>query len=763
MNRIAALVPMRHDSQRVKGKNYRLLAGRPLYQHILLTLQACPEIDDIIVDTDSQEIMRGVQEHFPSVKLIERPEHLRADTVPMNEVLMHDTNQVQADFYLQTHSTNPLLRPQTVSQAILELLENYPAYDSLFSVTRLQTRLWDQLGRAINHNPAILLRTQDLPPVYEENSCIYIFTRDTLLVRRNRLGERPLMFEIDADKSWDIDEEIDFLIADILKQKALIRNNLKEESAVLFLIHVILIAIYPPLALLANNITDVLLPDAARAVIFSLALALVLLLFLRLIVKNWQRASLVCTGFIILIFSYGHVYTLLKKVDLFGFHPARNGLLLPAWLILGSVWFWWVVKKLGSPVNLIKFFNIVGAVLLVLPIYKITSFELRSAHIARAQSSTAVAIQEVQSQNLPDIYYIILDGYARADLLKEIFGYDNSSFIHYLEQRGFYVAEQGHSNYNQTALSLGSSLSMDYLDDVAKQMGPGETNDRSPLEAKIRQSHILELLRPYGYKLVAFQTGYGSTQIYDADLYWKLNNEPVPPITAFWRLNPFESLFIESTVMRTVFDLNIFSADAVRHATLYPEYQFHRDRILYTLNKLEDVAKLDGNYFVFAHILAPHPPFVFGPNGEAINPPGGYKIGDGDQFAWDLDTYLTGYPNQVTFINSQVEKTVDRILALSKTPPVIILQGDHGSGTQLIWESPERSNVKERFSILNAYYFPGGDNGLLYPTITPVNTFRVLMNRFFNASLPLLEDRSYFATWTRPYDFTDVTGRLNTR
>ena len=138
----------------------------------------------------------------------------------MNEILAYDTEQVPADFYLQTHSTNPLLRPQTVSRAIQTLLGNYPAYDSLFSVTRLQTRLWDQLGRAINHNPAILLQTQDLPPVYEENSCLYIFTRPTLLARRNRLGERPMLFEIDAAEAWDIDEELDFAITDFLMSRA---------------------------------------------------------------------------------------------------------------------------------------------------------------------------------------------------------------------------------------------------------------------------------------------------------------------------------------------------------------------------------------------------------------------------------------------------------------------------------------------------------------------------------------------------------------
>ena len=215
MSKIVALVPMRHHSQRVPGKNYRPLAGRPLFHHIIMTLLSCPEISETVVDTDSLEVIAGLRENFPQVRIIERPEHLRADPVPMNEILAHDTNQVEADFYLQTHSTNPLLRAGTFSRAIQALLKSYPAYDSLFGVTRLQVRLWDQLGRAINHNPTILLQTQDLPPVYMENSCIYLFTRRTLLARRNRLGERPLMFEIEASEAWDIDNELDFQICDL--------------------------------------------------------------------------------------------------------------------------------------------------------------------------------------------------------------------------------------------------------------------------------------------------------------------------------------------------------------------------------------------------------------------------------------------------------------------------------------------------------------------------------------------------------------------
>lgn len=219
--KIVALVPMRHISVRVPGKNYRSLAGKPLYQHILDTLLKCPEISEVVVDTDSPVVMEGIRSSYSRVNLLPRPDHLTADTVPMNEILMYDTSQIQADWYLQTHSTNPLLRSETISRAIHTLVDNYPAYDSLFSVTRLQTRLWDNIARPINHNPAILLRTQDLPPVYEENSCIYIFNRQTLEVRRNRIGERPLLFEIDPAEARDIDEEHDFLIANLLLENRL--------------------------------------------------------------------------------------------------------------------------------------------------------------------------------------------------------------------------------------------------------------------------------------------------------------------------------------------------------------------------------------------------------------------------------------------------------------------------------------------------------------------------------------------------------------
>lgn len=214
--KIVALVPMRHHSQRVPGKNYRLLSGKPLFHYIINTLISCPEVDQIVVDTDSDVILTDLKSNYPEVMCVERPQHLRADAISMNEILIYDSGLVEADLYLQTHSTNPFLKAATISRAINDFLANSPPYDSLFSVTRLQRRLWDEQTRPINHDPNVLLQTQDLPPVYEENSCIYLFRRSTLVGRRNRIGDNPLMFEMSAEEALDIDEESDFLFAEAL-------------------------------------------------------------------------------------------------------------------------------------------------------------------------------------------------------------------------------------------------------------------------------------------------------------------------------------------------------------------------------------------------------------------------------------------------------------------------------------------------------------------------------------------------------------------
>ena len=210
---IAALVPMRHESKRVPGKNYRQFLGRPLFKYILDTLEACPRIDQIVVNTDSPKIREIIRRNYLRVTLIDRPEELCSGLTSMTEILLHDVRHVEADFYVQTHSTNPLLTTRTLTRGIDAFLAAHPRHDSLFSATPRHVRLWDETIRPINHNPAQLLRTQDLRTVYEENSCLYIFTRQSLETHHSRIGSRPLLFPMDQLEAIDIDEEADFSLA----------------------------------------------------------------------------------------------------------------------------------------------------------------------------------------------------------------------------------------------------------------------------------------------------------------------------------------------------------------------------------------------------------------------------------------------------------------------------------------------------------------------------------------------------------------------
>jgi len=210
----AALVPMRHNSERVPGKNYRQFGDAPLFHHVVRTLLSCPSIDEIVIDTDSSTIMEQCAEHFPSVTLIERPEDLRAGEIPMNRIIEHDLGFTDAQTILQTHSTNPLLPAAPLEEALRIFRED--DCDSVFTVTRLQQRLWDADTKPVNHDPTELLRTQDLPPLYIENSCAFVFSRELILSTGSRIGSNPRMVETDPTDSLDIDEEPDFVLAEAM-------------------------------------------------------------------------------------------------------------------------------------------------------------------------------------------------------------------------------------------------------------------------------------------------------------------------------------------------------------------------------------------------------------------------------------------------------------------------------------------------------------------------------------------------------------------
>jgi CMP-N-acetylneuraminic acid synthetase len=214
--RVIALMPMKGESERVHNKNMRDFNGQPLCSVMLDKLVASDLIDQVLVNTDSDLIKDFVESRYEKVKIIERPLELLGHDVSMNKIIEHDINQFSADLYLQTHSTNPLLRVETITAAIEKFIENKSEKDSLFSVTRFQTRFYTENGKALNHDPEVLIKTQDLPVLYEENSCIYIFTKEAFEKNKRRIGDKPILFEINQLEAVDIDVEEEFVLAEKL-------------------------------------------------------------------------------------------------------------------------------------------------------------------------------------------------------------------------------------------------------------------------------------------------------------------------------------------------------------------------------------------------------------------------------------------------------------------------------------------------------------------------------------------------------------------
>jgi hypothetical protein len=323
--------------------------------------------------------------------------------------------------------------------------------------------------------------------------------------------------------------------------------------------------------------------------------------------------------------------------------------------------------------------------------------------------------------NPPDIYYIILDGYGRSDVLKNEYGYDNSEFLNTLQDLGFYIAECSQSNYAQTQMSLASSLNFNYIDALSERFVPG-SDDRTGLDALIHHGAVRESLEKAGYQTVAFATGFLATELRDADYF-------LSPGRSIGALNEFEYLLLETTFARLLQDTNRFGMQGSGS-------ELFRQRTLYALDQLDELSYIQGPKFVFVHLIVPHPPYVFGPTGGPVEPAevGTTKTQEG----------ATHYRDQVIFINSRMMEIVPKIIASSSTPPIIVIQGDHGPTVA--------SSPRSRMSNLNAYFLPGADASII-PTITPVNTFRVIFNEYFDQNLELLDDISLYSDYTDPFNF----------
>lgn len=495
--------------------------------------------------------------------------------------------------------------------------------------------------------------------------------------------------------------------------------------------HPYLLAVFPTLALLANNLQEIEMAEALRAVLVSLAGAVFLTAVLRLAVKDWHKAAAISSLVLVLFFSYGHSYNLLESHSLAGVSLGRHRILALLYLVIFGAGVWWITRP-GRELRLLnRTIDIMMTAAVVLPVLQISVYSFQESRAVGAEPSNAPqGLRIANEESLPDIYYIILDAYSRDDVLKEFYRYDNSSFLNRLADLGFYVASCSQSNYAQTQLSLASALNMDFISNLGEKFTP-ESTSRVGMPGLIKHSTVRDLLERLGYQMVAFETGYYWTQVEDAAVYLSPKSSTASLLDITGGFNAFESLLIKTSALLIVVDGASALPGWLQIDADYPN-QIHRERVLFTLDQLGKLPTMGGPKFVFAHIVSPHKPFVFGPHGETIE----QKVDD-----------IAGYRDQVAYLNSRLIPLLQKIISDSSAPPVIILQGDHGGLD---------TSVEDRMAILNAYYLPESGDRYLYENVSPVNTFRLVFDHYFGGRYDLLQDTSYFSVYNYPYRYTVI-------
>lgn len=510
--------------------------------------------------------------------------------------------------------------------------------------------------------------------------------------------------------------------------------------------HPFLLGAFPIISLYAHNVREVRLAQVGAPLLVVLAVVGALWGLLALALKrDLHRAGLVALPLLGLFFLMGPLPLTALRDGLD--HASRwNNLLSPlrvtpieqvvVVLTLGAGLTALTIWRPKRPAEWTPALNRFALVLVVLPMISVlTSWSWTSRRVG-AIADTFPALAPPPGPR-PDIYYIILDGFGREDVLREIYDYDAGPFLKHLESRGFHVARQSTSNYGQTRLSLASSLNGAYLDDLRDPT----LDDEAPLEHLVRHNGLMRALRRLGYTIVDFESGYHITEDMRADVHFDSS----------LGLGEFHRLLLRNTALAYLLPSDV-ERDPAKLA---------RARILNALDRLPEVARRPEPTFTFAHILAPHPPFLFRADGSPRDDRShGFSIGDGDEFqGGSLEEYISGYRGQVAFLADRVRMMVDRLLAESPEPPVIIIQSDHGPGSRLSLHEAARTDMHERLSILNAYHLPGVPPETIGQDISPVNSFRIVLNHYFGANLERLPDRSYISGWWSPYNFLDVTDR----
>jgi hypothetical protein len=495
--------------------------------------------------------------------------------------------------------------------------------------------------------------------------------------------------------------------------------------------HPLLWGIFPVLALFANNVAEIKFTEAVRSLFVAACVAFMLLLILRFITHEWRRAAAISVLILLAFFSYGHLYLFLEGISPAGLVVGRHRILVPIYLAVFGIATWWVAGRKGDLRVLTQALNVAAVTAVLLPVLQISLYSVREASTGIPDTSNDPQyLHSSESRSPPDVYYIILDGYSRDDVLEHFYQYENSSFLNELTALGFYVARCSQSNYSQTQLSLASSLNLNYLSALEKGFTEDRT-DRIGMPGLIKHTLVRRSLEQLGYTMVAFETGYYWTQVEDAGVYISPKSSVTSLLDISGGLNSFEALLIRTSAGLVLAD-GATVLPGLTHLNLDHPHEIHRQRVLFTLDQLSKVAKMPGPKFVFAHIVSPHKPFVFGPQGESVQ---------------QEKNPLVGYRDQVAYLNSRMVPLLQKIISDSALPPVIVVQGDHGGVD---------AEDGDRQAILNAYYLPDNGSQHLYESITPVNTFRLIFNTYFGGRYELLEDISYFSTYKHPFKLTPI-------
>lgn len=508
-----------------------------------------------------------------------------------------------------------------------------------------------------------------------------------------------------------------------------------------WILHPFLFAIYPVVSLLAFNLGKLKIEEAIRSLLITLILAALLVLLAKTVIKDWLKASLLASLLLTSFFLYTHLTR-----SVIPFLPEQviqyKNILFPS---IGAVVIgcggWFIIFRLKKVNEINNILNVIILAGLTLPSYEIISFVIESRNLSKAFIRTEhveINLDPLASEQLPDIYFILLDGYTRQDTLLELYDYDNSKFLNYLANKGFYVPRHSPTNYVKTMFVLSASFNARYLDDMAEQLGPKSIN-LIPLQKSVQSNDVVDALSAIGYRIINISTGFNETDLADADIHLQYDLS---------RPNEFESMLLRNTPISSLVD-RIYKVNSF--------YALHRARVMYAVEQLQRMPEEPGPKLVFAHILLPHPPFVFGPDGEEVN----LDAEPEDHYFLPAKTYIPAYRNQVNYANQLSMNFIDRILENSVTPPIIILQGDHGPRLYL-GKTPDNTCLMERFTIFNSFYFPDGNYERLYDSISPVNTFRVIFDQYFGTNLGVLEDRTYHSVWPRLFDFKDVSNHVNT-